>query len=77
MEYVNDKKVKQDNILKNYLHFPIQVLTYFYFSSKENKYVPSEQKILIDQIGKFQSRLEGVDTFDHVIMPPLYKQVVR
>jgi len=46
-------------------------------SSKENKYVPSEQKILIDQIGKFQSRLEGVDTFDHVIMPPLYKQVVR
>merc|ERR1712227_707716 len=46
-------------------------------SSKENKYVPSEQKIPIDMIGKFQARLENVDSFDHVIMPPLYKQVVR
>ena len=49
----------------------------FFFSSKENKYVPAEQKILIDMIGEFQARLENVDSFDHVIMPPLYKQVVR
>jgi len=46
-------------------------------SSKENKFVPSEQKILIDQLAKFQIKLEGVDTFDYVILPPLYRQVVR
>jgi len=46
-------------------------------SSKENKTVPSEQKILIDQIAKFQARLENVDTFDYVILPPLYRQTVR
>ena len=46
-------------------------------SSKENKYVPSEQKILIDALGKYQARLEQVDNFDHIIMPPLYQQVVR
>lgn len=46
-------------------------------SSKENKFVPSEQKILIDQLAKFQVKLEGVDTFDFVILPPLYRQVVR
>jgi len=45
--------------------------------SKENKFVPSEQKILIDQLAKYQVKLEHVDTFDHIIMPPLYKQVVR
>ena len=48
-----------------------------YFSSKETKTVPSEQKILIDQIAKFQAKLENVDTFDCVILPPLYRQVVR
>ena len=47
------------------------------FSSKEKKTVPSEQKILIDQIAKFQARLESVDTFDYVILPPLYRQTVR
>jgi len=46
-------------------------------SSKESKTVPSEQKILIDQIAKFQAKLENVDTFDCVILPPLYRQVVR
>merc|ERR1712024_270132 len=46
-------------------------------SSKESKTVPSEQKILIDQIAKFQAKLENVDTFDSVILPPLYRQVVR
>ena len=47
------------------------------FSSKDDKYVPSDQKILIDALGKFQAKLESVDNFDHVILPPLYKQVVR
>ena len=47
------------------------------FSSEDDKYVPSDQKILIDALGKFQAKLESVDNFDHVILPPLYKQVVR
>ena len=32
---------------------------------------------MIDQIAKFQARLESVDTFDYVILPPLYRQTVR
>ena len=47
------------------------------FRSRESKIIPSDHKILIDNIAKFQAKLEAVDTFDHVIIPPLYQQVVR
>jgi len=46
-------------------------------SSKEAKVVPSDQKILIDAINKFQAGLEKVDSHDHIVTPPLYGQVVR
>jgi len=46
-------------------------------NSKENKFIPSDQKILIDNIAKFQVGLEKVDDQDHIILPPLYKQVVK
>lgn len=46
-------------------------------SSKEQKMIPSDQKIIIDSIAKFQGRLEAVDSHDHVILPPLYRQVVK
>jgi len=45
--------------------------------SKEAKIVPSDQKILIDAINKFQAGLEKVDSHDHIVTPPLYGQVVR
>ena len=64
----------------NWIHFEGSELHNIYnciFSSKDDKYVPSDQKILIDALGKFQAKLESVDNFDHVILPPLYKQVVR
>merc|ERR1711862_706044 len=46
-------------------------------SSKEHKFVPCDQKILIDNLAKFQVSLEKVDGFDHIILPPLYRQVIR
>jgi len=46
-------------------------------NSKENKFIPSDQKILIDSIAKFQTGLEKVDAHDHIMMPPLYRQVVK
>lgn len=46
-------------------------------NSKENKFIPSDQKIMVDNIAKFQSSLEKVDDHDHIILPPLYKQVVK
>ena len=48
-----------------------------YFSSKDVKYVPSEQKILIESLVRYQARLEAVDAYDHVTLPPLYKQVAK
>ena len=50
---------------------------YVLFSSKDLKYVPSEQKILIESIAKYQAKLEAVDAYDHVTLPPLYRQVAR
>jgi len=45
--------------------------------SKEAKVVPSDQKILIDAVAKFQGSLEKIDSHDHIPLPPLYRQVVR
>jgi predicted membrane chloride channel (bestrophin family) len=45
--------------------------------SKEQKFIPSDAKIIIDNIAKFQASLEKVDNHDHVILPPLYRQVVK
>jgi len=44
--------------------------------SKEEKTVNSDQKILIAALVEFQSKLEKVDTYDHVVFPPVYRQVV-
>jgi len=46
-------------------------------SSKEDKVIASDQKILIDAVSKFQASLEKIDDYDHVIIPPLYRQVVK
>jgi len=46
-------------------------------NSKEDKFIPSDQKIMIDNIAKFQTSLEKVDDHDHIILPPLYRQVVK
>ena len=35
----------------------------------------SDQKILIAALTEFQTKLEKVDTYDHVVFPPVYKQV--
>jgi hypothetical protein len=43
--------------------------------SKEDKTVSSDQKILIGSLTEFQTKLEKVDTYDHVVFPPVYKQV--
>ena len=46
-----------------------------YFRSKEDKNVNSDQKILIAALTEFQTKLEKVDTYDHIVFPPVYKQV--
>jgi len=46
-------------------------------SSKEDKVIASDQKILIDAVSKFQASLERIDDHDHIILPPLYRQVVK
>jgi len=46
-------------------------------NSKDNKFIPSDQKIMIDNVAKFQAGLEKVDDHDHIILPPLYRQVVK
>merc|ERR1719187_1384545 len=45
--------------------------------SKADKTIPSDQKIMIDSVAKFQVSLERLDNHDHVIFPPLYRQVVK
>jgi len=45
--------------------------------SKEQKFIPSDAKIMIDNIAKFQGSLERVDGHDHVVLPPVYQQVVK
>ena len=37
--------------------------------------VPSDQKILIDAVARFQGSLEKIDSHDHIPLPPLYRQV--
>ena len=64
----DDQKVSNINVIQTQ---NIQLI----FSSKENKFIPSDQKILIDSIAKFQTGLEKVDAHDHIMMPPLYRQV--
>jgi len=44
---------------------------------KDDKFIPSDSKILIDNLARFQSSLEKVDSHDHIILPPLYSQVVK
>merc|ERR1719430_1280371 len=46
-------------------------------NSKEDKVIPSEQKILIDAIQKYQDNLEDTDSYDHITLPPVYRQVVK
>merc|ERR1719436_1527807 len=46
-------------------------------SAKENRVVTYEQKIIINHLVRFQCKLEKVDLVDSVILPPLYRQVVR
>jgi len=45
--------------------------------SKEEETVSSDQKILIAALMEFQTNLEKVDTYDHIVFPPVYKQVVN
>ena len=37
--------------------------------------MPSEQKILIESLAKYQVSLQSVDCYDQVTLPPLYKQI--
>jgi len=46
-------------------------------NSKEDKVIAADQKILIDAVRRFQDSLEDTDNYDHIIFPPLYKQVVK
>ena len=46
-----------------------------YPRSKEEETVNSDQKILIAALTEFQTKLEKVDTYDHIVFPPVYKQV--
>merc|ERR1719391_492468 len=46
-------------------------------STKEKQFIPIELKVIIESLAEFQAKLERVESYDHIIIPPMYKQVVK
>ena len=44
--------------------------------AKEASVEVAEKKELIGTLAKFQAALEKIDSYHHVILPPLYRQVL-
>jgi len=45
--------------------------------AKQNKQIPSDHKEILREIIKFRGKLESLESFLHVPIPPVYRQVVH
>ena len=53
------------------------MVIHFVFSAKNvQKIIPSDHKELLRSLVRFKDGMEGVMGYDHIQVPPVYKQVV-
>ena len=70
MEHDSDKKVWH-KCNENYT-----IINMFFCSAKNvQKIIPSDHKELLRSLVRFKDGMEGVMGYDHIQVPPVYKQV--